>query len=58
MRGLGNLIIGYILGNAKARDWCIKKICQASCIIDSELKKTPLGKILKEEKHENISKDD
>lgn len=24
MRGLG-IIIGYILGNAAARDWCIEK---------------------------------
>ena len=47
MRGL---IIGYLLGNKKARDWLAKKICQASCVIDKELKKTPLGKLLKEKK--------
>lgn len=42
MRGLG-IIIGYILGNAAARDWCIEKICQASCIIEKELKKNTYG---------------
>lgn len=46
MQGLGKFIIGYILGNKTARDWCINKLCQASCIIDEEFKKTPLGKML------------
>lgn len=38
MRGFG-FIIGYILGNEKARDWCIKKICQASLVVDKFLQK-------------------
>lgn len=25
MQGLGKFIIGYILGNEKARNWCIEK---------------------------------
>lgn len=58
MRGLG-LIIGYIIGNEKARNWCIEKICQASCIVEKEFKKTPLGKILeKEKKNDDVSKVD
>lgn len=56
MQGLGRFIIGYILGNKTARNWCIDKLCQASCIIDSELKKTPLAKILISEK-EKVKKD-
>lgn len=61
MQGLGKFIIGYILGNKTARDWCIEKICQASCIVDNELKKTPLGKMLiktEEKKDDNVSKTD
>lgn len=46
MQGLGKFIIGYILGNKTARDWCIGKLCQASCIIEQEMRKTPLGKML------------
>ena len=59
MRGFG-IIIGYILGNEKARNWCIEKICQASCIIDNEFKKTPLAKMLTktEKKDDNVSKVD
>lgn len=56
MRGLG-LIIVYILSNEKARKWCIEKICQASCIVEEEFKKTPLGKILEKDKNnDDISK--
>lgn len=61
MQGLGKFIIGYILGNKTARDWCIDKLYQASCIIDSELKKTPIGKMLiktEEKKDDNVSKVD
>lgn len=60
MQGLGKFIIGYILGNKTARDWCIGKLCQASCIIDAEFKKTPLGKMLikTEKKDDNVSKVD
>lgn len=58
MRGFG-IIIGYILGNEKARNWCIEKICQASCIIEQEFKKTPLGQIIgKEKDNDDISKVD
>jgi hypothetical protein len=58
MRGLG-IIIGYIIGNEKARNWCIEKICQASCVIEQEMKKTPLGQILeKEKKDDDVSKVD
>lgn len=58
MRGLG-FIIGYILGNEAARKWCVEKICQASCVIEKEMKKTPLGKILtKEKEDDNVSKID
>lgn len=58
MRGLG-IIIGYILGNEKARKWCVEKICQASCVIEQEMKKTPLGKILeKDKKDDDVSKVD
>lgn len=58
MRGLG-IIIGYILGNEKARKWCVEKICQASCIIEQEFKKTPLGQIIgKEKDDDDISKVD
>lgn len=58
MRGLG-IIIGYIIGNEKTRNWCIEKICQASCLVEQEFKKTPLGQILKKEKdNDNISKVD
>ena len=55
MRGL---IIGYLLGNKQARDWLARKICQASCVIDKELKKTPLGKFLKENTDDDVSKTD
>lgn len=58
MRGLG-LLIGYILGNEKARNWCIQKICQASCIIEDEIKKTPLGEVLgKGKEDDNIQRVD
>ena len=60
MQGLGKFIVGYILGNKTARDWCIGKLCQASCIIEQEMRKTPLGKILSktEKKDDNVSKVD
>ena len=60
MQGLGKFIIGYILGNKTARDWCIGKFCQASCIIEQEMRKTPLGKMLSktEKKDDNVSKVD
>lgn len=45
MRGLG-LVVGYILGNATARKWCLDNLKKASCIIDKEIKKTPLGGML------------
>lgn len=45
MRGLGKFIVGYILGNDAARNWCIKKVCQASCVIENEFKKSELGKM-------------
>lgn len=58
MRGLG-LLIGYILGNEKARNWCIQKICQASCIIEEEMKKTPLGEVLgKDKKDDDVQRVD
>lgn len=58
MRGFG-FIVGYILGNEAARKWCIEKICQASCIIEEEMKNTPLGKILiKEKEDDDVSKID
>jgi hypothetical protein len=58
MRGLG-IIIGYILGNEKARNWCIEKICQASCIVEKEFKKTQLGQILtKDKNNDDVSKID
>lgn len=44
MRGLG-LIVGYVLGNATARKWCIDKLKKASVVIDKEMKNTPLGKV-------------
>lgn len=53
MRGLF-LIIGYIVGNEKARNFCIDMVKQASCVIDNELKKTPLAKVfIKENKDGN-----
>lgn len=52
MRGL---IIGYLLGSKKAREWLVGKICQASCLVDKELKKTPLGKLLKEKKNDECN---
>nr|DAU20397.1 MAG TPA: hypothetical protein [Caudoviricetes sp.] len=55
MQGLGKFIIGYILGNEKARNWCIEKICQASCIIEKELKKTPIAKLVNKESKDEIS---
>lgn len=58
MRGFG-IIIGYVIGNKNARDWIIRKICQASCIVENEFKKSPLGQILtQEEKNEDISETD
>lgn len=41
MRGLG-LIVGYVLGNATARKWCINNLKKASVVLDNEIKKTPL----------------
>lgn len=59
MSGLGKFIIGYVLGNKSARDWCIKQICQASCIVDREIKKTPLAKVfIKEKKDDDIQETD
>lgn len=55
MRGL---ILGYLLGSKTARDWCVKKICQASCLIDKELKKTNLWKLLTEKRDDDISETD
>jgi hypothetical protein len=52
MRGFG-LIIGYIIGNKQARDWVIHKICQTSCIIEDEFRKTPLGQIFTKEKEDD-----
>lgn len=52
MRGFG-LLIGYIIGNKQARDWVIHKICQTSCIIEDEFKKTPLGQIFTKEKEDD-----
>lgn len=58
MRGLG-IIIGYIIGNKQTRDWVIHKICQTSCIIEDEFKKTPLGQIFtKEKKDDDVSETD
>lgn len=58
MRGFG-LIIGYIIGNKQARDWVIHKICQTSCIIEDEFKKTPLGQIfIKEKEDDDVSETD
>lgn len=58
MRGIDRILIGYVLGNEKARKWLLKKFCQASCIVDREFKKTPLGKIITEKKNDDISKVD
>ena len=44
MRGLG-LVIGFIMGNATARKWCLDNLKKASVIIDQEVKKTPMGKL-------------
>ncbi len=44
MRGFG-IIFGYIIGNKDTRDWLVHKICQASCLIDKEIKKSSLGKL-------------
>lgn len=57
MRGLG-MILAYIMGNKKARDWCIDKICQASCIVENEFKKTPLWLIFKDKKDDDVLKAD
>lgn len=59
MRGT-SLLLGYLIGNKEARKWCIKKLCQASCFVDQEIKKTPLGKMLLPEKkgNENVQKTD
>ena len=57
MRGLG-IILAYVMGNKKARDWCINKICQASCIIENEFKKTPLWLMFTENKNDDIPKTD
>lgn len=40
MRGLG-LIVGFIMGNATARKWCIDNLKKASVIVDKELQKIP-----------------
>lgn len=57
MRGLG-IIIGYILGNKAAREWCFNKICQASFIIDKEVKKTPLVKLFEVKEKNNEGKNE
>lgn len=58
MRGLG-ILIGYILGNEKARNWIVQKICQASCIIEQEMKKTQLVEVLgKEKKNDEVQRVD
>lgn len=57
MRGLG-LILAYLLSNEKTRNWCVDKICQASFIVEKELKKTPLWLIFKENKNDDVSKID
>lgn len=41
MRGLG-LIVGFIMGNATARKWCIDNLKKASIVIDEELQKIPV----------------
>jgi hypothetical protein len=60
MRGLG-LVVGYVLGNATARKWCLDNLKKASLIIDQELKKTPMGKLfcsmVPEKKNETINKE-
>lgn len=45
MRGL-DLVIGYIIGNKTARTWCINNLKKASLIVDKEIKKSPLGKLV------------
>lgn len=58
MRALG-IILGYVMGNKQARDWVVKKICQASCFVEHEFKKSPLGKVfVQERKDDNISETD
>ena len=58
MRGFA-IILAYILGNEKARNWCMKKICEASVAIDKGFKQTPLGKIIKgDEKNDDVRKID
>lgn len=58
MRGFG-LIIGYIIGNKQTRNWVIHKICQTSCIIEDEFKKTPLGQLfIKEKEDDDVSETD
>lgn len=43
MRGL--IIILYcIIGNEKTRNWCLDKICKASCVIEKEFRKTFMEK--------------
>lgn len=33
-----DLIVGYIIGNKDARNWCVKQIGKASLVVDRELK--------------------
>lgn len=31
------MLIGFLIGNKKAREWCMAKICETSCLIDKEI---------------------
>lgn len=55
MRGLG-LIIGYILGNAQARQWCINMLRQTSCAIEKDFMKTELGKIFSNKQNAEVKR--
>lgn len=44
MRGI-DLIIGFLLGNKKTRDWLLKQLDQASKVIEKEFKNSELGKV-------------
>lgn len=46
-------ILGFIIGNDTARKWCIAKINDASRVLESEFKKSPLGKMLKGTNNDN-----
>jgi hypothetical protein len=53
------IILGYIIGNKQTRDWIIQKVCQASCLVENELKKSPLGQLfIQEKKDDNVSEVD